>query len=376
MKNLLFVLFSLFILFRGVAAQNGDFPVYSVRAAGLGNAVISCVNISGIHYYNPAALAFREKNSFSFIFNGIGYFSQDSFDFFRFIDNNQSVLQKNFTGPVDNSDYVNKLNQFASKWQTRGLGNFSFEYIKNGFALSVISFYRQAYKLNGDQQIAEMTFWDNMSFITHISYSKKIPNYSPNSPLSVGFSFEWNLAKVNENMAINNDQLFNLYYSSFSPGNIFNKYPDVFNKGDWQNSYFFNVGFLYELNKYHLNIASVLNNVLSGRENGNQKLYGKFGVSYRWPRLQNRKIIRKFIIAWNAVNLGGESYDFLKNNFLGMEIRFPVVDLRAGFHRRELSYGFGINLGPLHLNLAAGFYKILETHSSKVYLFELKLGNY
>lgn len=376
MKNISFILFNMFLLFRSVAAQNGDFPVYSVQGAGMGNAVISCVNISEVHYYNPAALAFRENSSFSFIVNGTGYFSRNSFDFFRFIDNNQSVLQKNFTESVDNSNYVNKFRKFESKWQTRGLGNFSFEYIKKGFAFSVISFYRQAYKLNSDHQNADMTFWDNMNFITHISYSKKIPNYLLNSPLSVGFSFEWGLAKANENRVINTSQLFDLYYSSFSPGNIANKYSDVFSKGRWQNSYFFNVGFLYELNKYHLNIATVLNNVLGGREDDIQKLYGEFGVSYYWPLLQNRRIIRNFIIAWNAINLGGENFDFQENNFFGMEIRFPVVDLRTGFHRGGLSYGVGINLGSLHFNFASGFYDLMRNYTTKVYLFELKLGNY
>ncbi len=331
MKNLLFYIFILSVT--TLTAQESDIEIFKIRAAGMGNAVLACDHMSDGYYFNPAALFLQNDITFTLLINGTMYLNPGSVDFFNFSSSYRGELIRNFDGSVENDDYNLKFQKYSQKYYYRGFNNFSIEYIKKGFGFSISSVYRQAYKLNKLNDKANITFQDNFNIVSYIGYSVAVPYYKNKSNLSIGFALESHFSKINDNISIHNRDKFDLFYSAFNFRNIFKQYPEIFNLGKWQNGYYLDVGFLYQIKKYHVNIAAVLKNVLGKKETSQAYRFGDIGIAYYPGIFQNRKFIKHFVLSWNLVNIGRNEPSFNNSNIIGTEIRLPLFDLRAGMHR-------------------------------------------
>ena len=367
---------SIFILFLIIVATNSleGQSFTGVRPIGMGNAFVAVADDENTLYFNPAGLSRLKRAHTTVLLNAQGVFDQNSLDIYKFLRTERDNIENALSGLViEDGDFDEKLNELSEIPGEGVLRYRLFESVRknSGFGLHTELFTR--YTLNTLDTLRIPVSTSIRSTFT-FGYSKSLPYDNENATFAYGISFAYDVMHtLPDSTVIQSPEDYENYFLFGKPD-----IPQVYKDSKLEQGLRINVGGLYRLPPYHVNIGVSVQNFITTTPMSHDSRMYTIGIAHRPLNFLEINFPKDLVLAMDYVDAFSDEKSFKDKLRLGMEIRIPVLSGRIGLRSGKVTYGASVNLGFIHIHYAyASLFNdhFTFTNSSNQHFLEIRIGS-
>ncbi len=366
---------NIFILFLIIIATNSlEGQSFSgVRPIGMGGAFVAMADDENTLYFNPAGLNRLDRAHTTVLLNAQGIFNSNSLDIYNFLLKERDNIENALSGLVEDGDFDEKLNELSEIPGEGVLRYRLFESVRknSGFGLHTELFTR--YTLNTLDTLRIPVSTSIRSTFT-FGYSKSLPYDNENATFAYGISFAYDVMHtLPDSTVIQSPEDYENYFLFGKPD-----IPQVYKDSKLEQGLRINVGGLYRLPPYHVNIGVSVQNFITTTPMSHDSRMYTIGIAHRPLNFLEINFPKDLVLAMDYVDAFSDEKSFKDKLRLGMEIRIPVLSGRIGLRSGKATYGASVNLGFIHIHYAyASLFNdhFTFTNSSNQHFLEIRIGS-
>ena len=351
-----------------------------VRPIGMGNAFVAVADDENTLYFNPAGLSRLNRAYTTVLINAQGIFDKNSLDIYKFLRKERDNIENALSGLViEDGDFDEKLNELSEIPGEGVLRYRLFESVRknSGFGLHTELFTR--YTLNALDTLntldtLKIPVSTSIRSTFTLGYSKNLPYDNENATFAYGISFAYDVTHtLPDSTVIQSPEDYENYFLFRKPD-----IPQVYKDSKLEQGLRINVGGLYRLPPYHVNIGVTVQNFITTTPKSHDSRMYTIGIAHRPLNFLEINFPKDLVLAMDYVDAFSDEKSFKDKLRLGMEIRIPVLSGRIGLRSGKATYGASVDLGFIHIHYAyASLFNndFTFTNSSNQHFLEIRIGS-